>query len=84
MAKKKKEKVVYYDDNSTVADMSSVTRSGKKEGAKAPQAPRASVGTSKWQTYWQAVKMMFVPMLFALGVIGATFLLIMAFTGNLF
>ena len=30
MAKKKKEKIIYYDDESTLVDMSSVTRSGKK------------------------------------------------------
>ena len=36
MAKKKKEKVTYYDDNSTISDMSNVTRIGQKN----PPPPR--------------------------------------------
>ena len=31
MAKKKKEKVIYYDDGSTIVDMQGVTRDGKKK-----------------------------------------------------
>ena len=81
MSKKKKEKIIYYDDNSTIADMSNVTRSGKK---KPPKPQKVPVGESKWQTYWSAVRMMFVPMFFVLGILGILFLLMMAITGNLF
>ena len=79
--KKKKERIIYYDDNSTIADMSNVTRSGKKQPPK-PQKP--PVGESKWQTYWAAVRMMIIPMFVALGVITILFLLLMGLTGNLF
>ena len=61
MAKKKKEKIIYYDDNSTLVDMSSVTRNGKKAP---PRQPRIqSTFREKWATYWSSVKMMFGPML---------------------
>ena len=79
--KKKKEKIIYYDDNSTIADMSNVTRTGKKQPPKQQKPP---VGESKWQTYWAAVRMMFVPMFFVLGIITVLFLLMMVLTGNLF
>ncbi len=61
MAKKpKKEKVRYYDDGRTVADMSNV--SGPRLSNRAPYQPRSSA-KERWKTYWRAVKMMFVPML---------------------
>lgn len=56
---KKKEKVVYVDDGRTVADMSGV--SGPRL-SRDPGRPRASA-KEQWQTYWDAVKMMFTPML---------------------
>lgn len=81
MAKKKnKEKVVYYDDNSTIADMSSVTRDGKKRVVE----PKAPPTVSKWRTFFSAFKMMLVPTGIALGVLGLLYLLIMLMTGNLF
>ena len=66
MAKKKKEKVVWVDDGRSLADMSNVsgTRLSRKLG-------RASTSTAKekWETYWGAVKMMFVPMLVVMAAI---------------
>lgn len=57
MAKKKKEKVIYVDDGRSLADMSAFRKDNVK--------PDQSHGTSKdrWNTYWDAVKMMFGPML---------------------
>jgi len=81
MAKKKKEKIIYYDDESTLVDMSSVTRSGKKEP---PRPPRAkSTFIEKWRTYWNAVKMMVVPMCVVLLIIGVMYLVVMFASGNL-
>ncbi len=74
--KKKKEKVIYIDDGRTIADMSG-TSGGmfsarkKKERTK----PVISSRQTPFQTYWNAVRMMFVPMLVALGIITVAFLL---------
>lgn len=79
--KKQKEKIVYYDDDSPIADMSSVNRTGEK---KAPPPPKIkSTAREKWRTYWTAVKSMFAPMLIVLGVIGLLYLLMMWLGGNL-
>ena len=72
--KEKKEKVIYYDDNSTLVDMSSVTRSGKKQEPKPPKVP--SSASEKWNTYWSAVNMMIKPMFVVLGIIGIIYLLL--------
>lgn len=55
----KKEKVIYVDDGRTVADMSGV--SGPRL-SRNPGRPRSSI-KEQWQTYRDAVKMMFTPML---------------------
>ena len=60
--KEKKEKVRYYDDGRTVADMSGV-KDPRLSGD--PLRPRASA-KEQWNTYWHAVKMMFGPMLIVL------------------
>lgn len=60
MAKKtKKEKVIWVDDGRTLADMSGVS------GPKLSRSLGSSSSTAKekWDTYWGAVKMMFIPML---------------------
>lgn len=54
--KEKKEKVTYVDDGSPVADLSGL--SGKR-----PKYTGGSSARDKWNTYWDAVKMMFTPML---------------------
>jgi len=83
--KKKKEKIIYYDDNSTISDMSGVSRSrGKPSQKPTKQEMRSVQSTSKWKTYWNAVRMMLFPTLFALAVIGVLYLLIMLLSGNLF
>lgn len=58
MAKKKKEKITYVDDGRTLADMSGISG-----GSRLPQNPYRSTWREKWDTYWNAVKMMFTPML---------------------
>ena len=62
MGKKKKEKITYVDDGRTIADMSNVSRGGPRLGGDNLYRPR-STAKEKWDTYWGAVKMMFVPML---------------------
>ena len=61
--KEKKEKIIFIDDGSTVADMSNVpgTRLSRD-----PMKPRSSF-KEQWQTYKAAVKMMFGPMLMVIG-----------------
>lgn len=72
--KEKKEKVIYYDDNSTIADMSQVPGVGGKK----PPANRQRRSTfgEKWKTYWAAVRMMLLPTLIAIIVITLVFLII--------
>ena len=89
MAKKKKEKIIYYDDNSTISDMYGVSRmdsprTGKpRPPEKNPDLKRVSEG-GKWGTYWASVRMMLIPLLIALGALGVLYLLVMWGTGNLF
>ena len=74
MAKKKKakkEKVIYYDDNSTLVDMSSVNRKGQPMPPR-EQKPRSTF-REKWDTSWAAARMMVIPMCIALLVIGMLF-----------
>ena len=79
---KKKEKIVYIDDGSTIADMSTnSTKREKKESKKPPQSqfngmkPRATL-KEQWRTYTDAVKLMFLPMLAVLGLLALAFLII--------
>ena len=67
--KKKKERVKYIDDGRTIADMSALSGANKKY--------QKSKGTAKEQltTYWNAVKLMFVPMMITIGIISAVFLI---------
>lgn len=58
---KKKEKIKYVDDGRTIADMTGV-KSGPRLGNSAPLRPRPKA-KEVWRTYWEAVKMMFGPML---------------------
>ena len=73
--KEKKQKVVYYDDNSTISDMSEVHSAfspiipNKKQ--KAPKAP--SRFFDKMDTFFSAMKMMFIPMLICLALVCAFF-----------
>ena len=65
--KKKREKITYIDDGRSLADMSGV-KGGGFHSSRSYWTPRASL-KEQWQTYWGAVKMMFVPMLVVIGVI---------------
>ena len=79
MGKKKKdtEKVVYYDDNSTIADMSNVTRLGqRKPKEKSPYPRRQSTFKEKWGTFWSAFKMMLFPTLIALIALAILYLIV--------
>ena len=67
--KQKKPKVTYIDDGRTIADMSALRGidqryTGPKGGFKA-----------QLQTYWNAVKLMFVPMMVTIGIICLAFLI---------
>ncbi len=86
-SKKKKEKIVYIDDGSTVADMSGVGRRPRPtpqvnrgvppspgRGRKGRRAHATRAG-SIWQTYTDTVRAMIGPMLITLGGISAVFLL---------
>ncbi len=70
--KPKKEKVRYYDDGRSLADMSGVP--GPRLSRSNPYKPRASF-KEQWKTYWGAVKMMFVPMLFVIVCLGIVYML---------
>ncbi len=91
--KKKKEKIIYIDDGSTIADMSGVgrrPRSTRTMGGGMPP-PHGRNGTRKrppttragsiWQTYTQAVRTMIGPMLVTLGGISVVFLLVWIILG---
>ena len=71
--KKKKEEVKYVDDGRTIADMSNVGNGGlflpMGRGSK-------SSFKDQWNTYWNAVKMMLVPMLVVIGFIYIAFLVV--------
>ena len=64
MAKKNKEKITYIDDGRTLADMSGFT--GPRLGGRVGPSPRFR---DVWKTYWNAVRMMFLPMLAVIGAI---------------
>ena len=59
----KRQKITYIDDGRTIADMSGVKDRRLPGGD--PLRPRATA-KQKWDTYWNAVKMMFGPMLVVL------------------
>jgi hypothetical protein len=85
--KKKKEKIIYIDDGSTISDMSGIgrgkgserpTRAGRDPGL---LRPRASFKEQR-DTYFAAVKMMILPMLVTIGIISIAFLILwLAFGG---
>ena len=81
MSKKirKKEKVVYYDDGSSLADMSSVGGIGRRAPKDKPQQlPKMKSGfREKWNTYWNTVKLMGFPMRVVLLIITLIFLFFM-------
>lgn len=82
MKKDKKEKVIYYDDGSTIVDMNPVMDSRKKNNQKIKETPKQkqpkplSGFKEKAKTYFETVKIMIIPMFFVLGIL---FLLYLAF-----
>ena len=78
--KKKKEKITYIDDGSTIADMSSTSKTSAIFGGVDRKSASDSLGRRRaslreqWNTYWAAVKMMFLPMLVVMGIISIAFL----------
>ena len=60
---KKKEKITYVDDGRTLADMSNVG-GPRLSGSSLKPSTRFK---DAWATYWNAVKMMFLPMLAVIG-----------------
>lgn len=81
-SKQKKQKVVYYDDNSPIADMSSVTDIAGRKKRSTDVKPK-STAKEKWTTYFTAVKKMIFPMMVVLAVLLGLYLLIMLLIGNL-
>ncbi len=69
---KKKEKVVWYDDGRTLADMSGL------EGTKPAlsRTPTASRFKDIWRTYWDATRMMVLPTLVAAAAMGLIYLIL--------
>ena len=81
--KKKKEKIVYIDDGSTVADMSGVRRrpmAPMLPGADGRREPRSRAGKIL-QTYFAAVRSMIGPMLVVLGGVTVIFFIIWVILG---
>ncbi len=73
MAKKeKKEKVKYYDDGHTIADMSNV--SGPRLGGSSSRPPVKF--KDAWKTYWSAVRKMVLPMLIVMVAICVLYMII--------
>ena len=74
MAKKKKEKIIYVDDGSSVADMSGVQAGPRLKSSWRPPSERKAIR----QTYWNAVKKMFVPMLVVICAICVIYMILWA------
>ncbi len=73
---KRQVKVVYYDDNSTVADMS-----GTRKGARPPRIK--STMREKMRTFFTVMKRMVLPMLVSLAVLTLLYIVILAIAGRL-
>ena len=71
--KKKKEKVRYIDDGRTIADMSGISGVDRRY-----VGPKGSL-KEQARTYWNTVKMMFIPMMVTIGIICVVFLIMWIF-----
>ena len=75
MGKQKKEKIVYIDDGRTIADMSNVSG-----GFRMPERPKyvpPAPLKEQLSTFWNAMKMMFLPMLAVIGGIMLIFVIVL-------
>ncbi len=72
--KPKKEKVRYYDDGRTIADMSNV-RGGGPRLSSSNAAKYRSTAKERWKTYFNAVKMMIGPMLVVIVGLGIAYMI---------
>lgn len=81
--KTKKEKVKYYDDGSTIADMSGVGKVNKIPSYSKPRGYKVSE-KEKLKTFFSAMKMMVGPCIIALGVIALIYVFLMIISGNFF
>lgn len=74
--KKKKGKPIYIDDGRQIADMSALDRANKRPSrGDTSRPPRASV-REQLGTFFSAMRMMLLPMLFAMLAISLAFLLL--------
>lgn len=67
--KEKKPKVKYIDDGRTIADMSALSGVDKRY-----TGPKGGF-KEQMRTYWNTVKLMFVPMMVTIGIITVAFLI---------
>ena len=72
--KKRKEKITYIDDGRTIADMSNV--SGGFSHRSRPSWQPSPRFKDVWNTYWNAVKMMFTPMLVVICAIAILYMIL--------
>ena len=66
----KKEKITYIDDGRTLADMSAL------QGGSRLRKHSTTRFKDAWHTYWNAVKMMFLPMLAVIGALTIIYLIL--------
>ena len=77
MGKNKKEKIIYIDDGSSIADMSSLDKGFLKKNSLRDRGPvQRPTFKACFKTYIEAVKMMIKPMLITMGVITLAFLIV--------
>ena len=85
--KKKKEKIVYIDDGSTISDMSGVNKARPSAFGSRPESDRkgqidnGGVNTGNRfrdsiRTYFRAVRLMLGPMFITIGIISAAFFIL--------
>ena len=67
--KKKSKKTIYYDDGRSIADMSAI-------GGKSQKSSYRFGFKEKMRTYFESVKLMILPMLLTIGIIGVAFLIL--------
>ena len=75
--KERKVKVIYYDDGSTIADMSATYKYGKKPDR------RKSTFRAKMQTFFSVMKKMVLPLLCTLAAFTLAYIFLLAVTGKL-